>query len=56
VISVGRSWYLYIGTWNKCRGVITESMGGIADMYHRRFRDAEFKGLKDGDGWGGERV
>jgi hypothetical protein len=56
VISVGRSWYLYIGMWNMCRGVITEATGGIVDMCHKRFRDAESKGLKGEDGWGGGRV
>jgi hypothetical protein len=39
-----------------CRGVITEVTGGIADMCCKRFRDAESKSLKSGDGWGGGRV
>jgi hypothetical protein len=56
VISVGKSWYMYSGMWNMCRGVITDATGGIADMRQKRFRDAESKGLKDGDGWGGGRV
>jgi hypothetical protein len=39
-----------------CRGMITEATGGIEDMCRKRFRDAESKGLKGGDGWGGGRV
>ncbi len=43
--------------WNiMCRGVITEGMGGIVDKCRKRFKDAESKGLKGGDGWGGGRV
>jgi hypothetical protein len=53
VISIGRSWYVYSGMWNMCRGVITEATGGIADEYCKRFRDAESKGLKGGDEWVG---
>jgi hypothetical protein len=49
VISIGRSWYVYSGMWNMW-------MGGIADMYRKRFRDAESQGLRGGDGWGGRRV
>jgi hypothetical protein len=56
VISIGRSWYVYSGMWNMCRGVITEATGGIVDMCCKRFRDAESHGLKGGDGWGGGRV
>jgi hypothetical protein len=56
VISIGRSWYVYSGMWNMCRGLITEAMGGIVDVCRKRFRDAESAGLKGGDGWGGERV
>jgi hypothetical protein len=55
-ISIGRSWYMYSGLCNKCRGVITEATGGIADVCCKRFRDAESHGLKGGDGWGGGRV
>ncbi len=50
VISIGRSWYVYSGMWNMWRGVITEVAGGIADVCGKRFRDAESKGLKGGDG------
>jgi hypothetical protein len=56
VISMGRSWYVYSGMWNMCRGVITEVTGGIADMCRKRFRDSESQGLKGGDGCGGGRV
>ncbi len=56
VISIGRSWYVYNGMWNMCRGVITEVTGGIADVCCIRFRDAESDGLKGGDQWGGGRV
>jgi hypothetical protein len=56
VISVDRSWYVYSGMWNVCRGVITEAMGGVADMCCTRIRNAESEGLKGGDGWGGGRV
>jgi hypothetical protein len=56
VINIGRSWYMYSGVWNMCRGVITETMGGIADVCRRRFKDAESEGLKGGDGWGGGKV
>jgi hypothetical protein len=56
VISIGRSWYVYNGMCNMCRGVITETTGGTADVCCKRFRDAEFNGLKGGDGWGGGRV
>ncbi len=47
---------MYSGMGNMCRGVITEVMGSIADVCCKRFRDAESKGLKGGDGWGGGRV
>jgi hypothetical protein len=56
VISIGRSWYMYSGMCNMCRGVITEVTGGIADVSRKRFRYAESNGLKGGDGWGGGRV
>jgi hypothetical protein len=56
VISISRSWYVYSGIWNMCRGVITEAMSSIADMCRKRFRDAESEGLKGGDKWGGGRV
>jgi hypothetical protein len=55
-ISIGRSWYMYSGLCNKCRGVITEATGGIVDVCRKRFKDAESHGLKGGDGWGGGRV
>ncbi len=47
---------MYSGMCNMCRGVITEAMVGIADLCHKRFRDAESDALKGGDGWGGGRV
>jgi hypothetical protein len=56
VISIVRSWHVYSGMCNMCRGVITEATGGIADVCRKRFRDAESNGLKGGDGWGGGRV
>ncbi len=56
VISIGRIWYVYSGTCNMCRGVITEATSSIADVCHKRFRNAESNGLKGGDGWGGGRV
>ncbi len=56
VISIGRSWYVLSGMWNMCRGANTEATGGIGDVCRKRFRDAEFEGLKGGDGWGGGRV
>jgi hypothetical protein len=40
MISIGRSWCVYSGMCNMCRGVITEAIGGIADVCHKRFRDA----------------
>jgi hypothetical protein len=34
VISISGSWYMYSGMCNNmCRGVITEAMGGIADVF-----------------------
>jgi hypothetical protein len=56
VISIGRSWYVYSGMCNMCRGMITEAAGGIADVCRKRFRDAESDGLKGGDRWGGGRL
>jgi hypothetical protein len=56
VISIGRSWYVYSGMCSMCRGVITETMGGIAGVCCKRFKDAESDGLRSGDGWGGGRV
>ncbi len=43
---------MYSGMWNMCGGVITEATGGIMDVCRKRFRDAQSKGLKGGDGWG----
>jgi hypothetical protein len=49
VISIGRSWYVYGGMWNMCRGVIAEATGGIADMCCKKIRYSESQGLKGGD-------
>ncbi len=56
VINICRSWYVYSGMCNMCRGVIIELTGGTADACPKRCRDAESDGLKGGDGWGGGRV
>jgi hypothetical protein len=49
VISISRSWYVYSGMCNMCRGVITKATSGIVDVCRKTFRDAEPNCLKGED-------